>query len=81
MKRPRVERHHQLPKHSAKRQGLPPPRKTTLLTLPEHAFVHGRRHDNHGQNADQWAAKAIIKRMSCEELDQYMEMEREGKMW
>lgn len=79
--RKRRERHHILPSHSAKKAGLPRPRKTISLTLPEHALVHGKRYDNHGEEVDKWAEKSIMGRMNTEELDIYLEMLRKGKMW
>ena len=78
MAKERIERHHGFPKHSAKRQDLPPPRKKIPLTLPWHALVHGKRYDNHGEEVDKWAEKAIMKRMTCEELDTYLKLMREA---
>lgn len=72
----RREKHHVLPLHDSGRRS----RKRIPLTLPEHAFVHGKRFDNHGQESDRWAEHSIMKRMSPQELDRYVVMLREGKM-
>ena len=77
MSKERREFHHVLPLHDSERKS----RKTIPLTLPEHAFVHGVRFDHHRQIADKWAEKAIMKRMNIEELDQYIVMLREGRMY